>query len=123
MLSFRHFLSQDNGDLNIPVVSISESVSINVDELNDAFDFQLNENLNNPYTGWLWSSKILESVGIELPKVLFTDSQEGVEVVELNINESHYYFYYEYNLNESKQYETFASIVTESELEELLEEE
>lgn len=123
MLSFRHFLSQDNGDLNIPVVSISESVSINVDELNDAFDFQLNENLNNPYTGWLWSAKILESVGIELPKVLFTDSQEGVEVVELNINESHYYFYYEYNLNESKQYETFASIVTESELEELLEEE
>jgi hypothetical protein len=49
---------------------------------------------------------------------------EGVEVVALNINESEeeHYFYYEYNFVK-EGYTSFASIVNESELDELLAEE
>jgi hypothetical protein len=87
-------------------------------------DGRLTECLVNPYIGWVNSSKILAPYGIHLPKVVFEDIYEGVEVVKLNLNESNeeHYFYYEYNfVNEG--YQTFASIVNETELEKLLEEE
>lgn len=124
MLSFRYFLSEDNGDVTIPVVSISESLSFNIDNVNEQLDGILTENLSNPYIGWVNSSKILEQYGIKLPKVLFRDILEGVEVVALNINESEeeHYFYYEYSFVK-EGYTSFASIVNESELDELLAEE
>jgi hypothetical protein len=124
MLSFKHFLSQDNGDVTIPVVSITESLSFDIDNINDQLDGCLTENLSNPYIGWVNSSRILEQYGIKLPKVLFRDILEGVEVVALNINESEeeHYFYYEYNFVK-EGYHSFASIVNESELDELLAEE
>jgi len=124
MLSFRHFLSEETGDVTIPVVSITESLSFDVDSINDQLDGCLTESLANPYIGWLNSARILEQYGIKLPKVLFKDILEGEEVVALNMNESEeeHYFYYEYNFVK-EGYHSFASIVNESELEELLAEE
>jgi hypothetical protein len=124
MLSFRHFLSQDNGDVTIPVVSLTEGLSFDIDEINEQLDSCLTESLANPYIGWLNSARILEQYGIKLPKVLFKDILEGEEVVALNMNESEeeHYFYYEYNFVK-EGYHSFASIVNESELEELLAEE
>lgn len=130
MLSFRHFLSEETGDATIPVVSITEGLSFDIDSINEQLDGILTENLSNPYIGWVNSSRILEQYGIKLPKVLFRDILEGVEVVSLNkvvalnINESEeeHYFYYEYNFVK-EGYHSFASIVNESELEELLAEE
>jgi len=124
MLSFRHFLSEETGDVTIPVVSITESLSFDVDSINDQLDGCLTESLANPYIGWLNSARILEQYGIKLPKVLFKDILEGEEVVALNMNESEeeHYFYYEYNFVK-EGYHSFASIVNQSELEELLAEE
>jgi hypothetical protein len=124
MLSFRHFLSEETGDVTIPVVSITESLSFDVDSINDQLDGCLTESLANPYIGWLNSARILEQYGIKLPKVLFKDILEGEEVVALNMNESEeeHYFYYVYNFVK-EGYHSFASIVNQSELEELLAEE
>lgn len=121
MLNFRHFLSQDNGGLDIPVVSISESLSNQIDEINDKLDNTLTECFMNPYIGWVNASKVLAPYGILLPRTLFRDIQEGVEVVALNLNESdeEHYFYYEYNFVK-EGYNSFASIVNQTELDELL---
>jgi hypothetical protein len=123
MLSFRHFLSEDNGDVKIPVVSISESLSFDIDSINEQLDGILTENLSNPYIGWVNSSRILEQYGIKLPRIIFRDIQEGEEVVALNLEESkeNYYFYYNYNFTK-EGYESFATIANETELEELLKE-
>jgi len=119
MLSFRHFISQDNGGLDIPVVSLEENIQDKIDLINEQLDECLMEGVVNPYIGWVNASKTLSEHGIVLPKVLMRDIMEGVELVSLN---EEYYFYYEYQfVNES--YQTFASIVNETELEELLEEE
>jgi hypothetical protein len=119
MLSFKQFFSEENGGLDIPVVSLEENVKDKIDLINDQLDQRLNECVVNPYIGWVNASKTLSEHGITLPKVMMKDVMEGVEVVALNED---YYFYYEYGfVNEG--YQTFASIVNETDLEKLLEEE
>lgn len=119
MLSFKSFISEENGGLDIPVVSLEENVKDKIDLINEQLDQCLTECVVNPYIGWINASKTLSEHGIILPKVLMQDVMEGIEVVSLNED---YYFYYEYEfVNEG--YQTFASIVNEMELEELLEEE
>lgn len=119
MLSFRHFISQDNGGFNIPVVSLEENIKDKIDLINEQLDQCLTECVVNPYIGWVNASKTLSEHGIILPKVLLQDVMEGIEVIPLDEN---YYFYYEYDfINEG--YQTFASIVNEMELEELIKEE
>jgi hypothetical protein len=80
------------------------------------------ESYLNPYIGWLNSSKIMEKYGVNLPRYVFRDLEEGVEVVPLSIKESEYYFYYEYQMNEDGSYQSFATITDEQGLEELIEE-
>ena len=124
MLRFGHFISQNNGGLDIPVVSVEESFEDKIDTINEELDGPLSECLVNPYIGWVNAAKILAPYNILLPKILFKDINEGEEIVALNLKESdtEYYFYYNYNfINEG--YETFAAILTETELEEFLEEE
>jgi len=121
MLGFKQFVIGDGN--NRKVVSISNSFTESIDEINNELDSCLTECLVNPYIGWVNASKILTPYGIHLPKAIFEDLHEGVEVIALNINElvEEHYFYYEYNfVNEG--YQTFASIVNETELEKLLEE-
>lgn len=116
MLSFRQFFSEENGDLDIPVVSLTEEILASRHSINEQLDQCLNECVVNPYIGWLNAAKTLSEHNIVLPKVLFKDITEGIEIAALDEN---YYFYYEYSfVNEG--YQTFASIVNESELEELL---
>lgn len=119
MLSFRHFISQDSGDLNIPVVSLEENVLDKIDLINEQLDQCLLECVVNPYIGWVNASKTLAEHGISLPKVIMQDVMEGVEIVALDEN---HYFYYEYNFVK-EGYQIFASVVNENELEKLLEEE
>ncbi len=121
MIGFKTFISEEIGD-DLKVVSISEDVSQSYEQINELLDICLNESSVNPYTGWIQSSKTLTAFGIDLPKVVFSDSQEGTEVVTLTFNESEYYFYYEYELNESGLYETFATITDENGLDDLLKE-
>lgn len=119
MLSFRQFFSEENGDLDIPVVSLEESIQDKIDTINEQLDLCLFECVVNPYVGWINAAKTLSEHGICLPKVIMKDITEGVEIIALDEN---FYFYYEYNfVNEG--YQTFASIVNETELEKLLEEE
>jgi hypothetical protein len=120
MLSFNQFISEEIEN-NIKIVSISEEVIDKIDEINDILDNSLTESLVNPYIGWVNSSKILSGYGIDLPKVSFRDIQEGEEVVALSINESEYYFYYGYLMNEDGSYESFATITDEKGLDDLLE--
>jgi len=121
MIGFRHFISEDIGD-NLNVVSISEDINDTYEQINELLDICLSESSVNPYTGWIQASKTLTAFGIDLPKVVFSGVQEGVEVIPLTFNESEYYFYYEYVLNESNQYETFATITDENGLNDLLKE-
>lgn len=121
MLSFREFISEETEN-NLTVVSVSEEVLSLFEEINQALDNCLVESYLNPYIGWLNSSKIMEKYGINLPRYVFRDLEEGVEVVPLSIKESEYYFYYEYQMNEDGSYQSFATITDEQGLEELIEE-
>jgi hypothetical protein len=121
MFGFRHFISEEIGN-DLKVVSISEEVNDTYEQINELLDICLSESSVNPYTGWIQATKTLTTFGINLPKVVFSDLEEGVEVIALTFNESEYYFYYEYALNESNQYETFATITDENGLDELLKE-
>ena len=122
MISFRDFVSDETrNDLN--VVSVSEETVSLFEEINEALDNCLVESHLNPYIGWRNSSKVMENYGIKLPSYIFKDLHEGEEVVALNVNESEYYFYYAYQINEDGSYQTFATITDEQGLEELIEEE
>lgn len=119
MLSFKQFFSEENGGLDIPVVSLEENVLDKIDLINEQLDQCLVECVVNPYIGWLNAAKTLSEHGISLPKVVMKDIMEGVEIVALDEN---HYFYYEYNFVK-EGYQIFASVVNENELEKLLEEE
>ena len=121
MIGFSSFISEEFGD-DLKVVSISEDINESFEQINELLDICLSESSVNPYSGWIQSAKTLTAFGIDLPKVVFSDVQEGVEVVTLTFNESEYYFYYEYVLNESGYYETFATITDENGLDDLLKE-
>lgn len=117
MLSFRQFFSEENRDLDIPVISLAENTLDKIDSINEQLDHCLMECVVNPYIGWVNASKTLYEHGIVLPKVILKDIMEGVEIVALDEN---HYFYYEYNFVK-EGYQTFASVVNETELEKLLE--
>ena len=120
MLKFREFVSDGNGD-NIPVVSVS---SLNLEAINEQLILSLNESPVNPYIDWVNSRKVLEQFDIKLPNTIFKDIMEGEELVALNLEGTDYYFYYCYHMSEDMDcYESFATVVDESGLEELLREE
>jgi len=122
MLKFGEFIREHSGE-NISVVSTSDSFIDSIDSINEQLDLCLTECWLNPYLGWVNASKIMAPYGIQLPRIIFRDIQEGEEVVALNLEESkeNYYFYYNYNFTK-EGYESFATIANETELEELLKE-
>jgi hypothetical protein len=115
MLKFKQFV-ESNGD-DLTVISVS---SLEIDEINKELDFSLNESSINPYSEWIGCQKVLSQFGIDLPKVVFEDVEEDEVVVILNCEDTDYYFYYCYSLNEEGYYETFATVTDESGLDELL---
>jgi hypothetical protein len=118
MLNFRQFVESDRDDLT--VISVS---SLEIDKINEELDFSLNESSTNPYYEWIDCQKTLNKFGIELPNVIFEDMDQGEIVMVLNCEDTDYYFYYCYSLNEQNFYESFATITDELELQELLKEE
>jgi hypothetical protein len=122
MFTFREFILKESAD-DLTVVPVSEEVVSSFEEINQLLDNVLTENTLNPYIGWINASKVMSNYGIQLPRSIFKDLQEGEEIVALSINESEYYFYYEYQMNEHGSYQSFATITDEQGLEELIKEE
>lgn len=142
MFSFHEFLNE--GGYHVPVVSISKD---KVDLSNDKTRDEINRNLaavlsrewTNPYCGLQKVSKILSIYGINLPKIILQDDMEGEVVIVLNqfgetvgakldgtINtlqnpDTHeLYLVYEYGLSDEGFTEAFATVVTEEELNSML---
>jgi len=117
MLKFNEFLENDGDDLT--VISVS---SLEIDKINEELILSLNESSVNPYSDWNNCRKVLSNFNINLPKTIFEDVDEGEKIVILNCEDTDYYFYYCFYLNEG-YYESFATVTDESGLEELLKEE
>lgn len=138
MFNFREFLNE--GGYHMPVVSISKdkidlSHGKTRDEINRNLSAVLSREWTTPYAGLLAAGKILSMYGINLPKIILEDDIEGELVVVLNqfgetvgakldgsINtlenpDTHeLYLVFEYGLSENGFIESFATIVTEEEL-------
>lgn len=117
MLKFQQYVENDGDDLT--VISVS---SIDMHSINEELDMSLNESSINPYVDWRNCQDALSRFGIEIPKVIFEDIDEGEEVIVLNVEDTDYYFYYSFWLNEENCYESFATVTDESGLEEILKE-
>lgn len=117
MLKFGDYIKNDGDDLT--VISVS---SLDIDKINEELYYSLNESSVNPYLNWFNCQKILSNFGIDLPKIVFEDVDFGEEVIVLNCEDTDYYFYYCFELNEGV-YESFATVTDELGLEELLKEE
>jgi len=115
MLSFKSYI--ENGD-DLTVISVS---NLEIDKINEELLLSLNESSVNPYRDWQNCQFALSKFGIDLPKVIFEDLDNGEEVVVLNCEGTDYYFYYCFELNEG-YYESFATVTDESGLEEILKE-
>ena len=117
MLKFQQFVGTTGDDPT--VISVS---TLEIDKINEELDFSLNESSVNPYLDWRNCQVALSRFGIDIPKVVFEDIDEGEEVIILECVGTDYYFYYSFWLNEGV-YESFATVTDESGLEELLKEE
>lgn len=140
MLKFGDFIAE--GGYHVPVVSVSkDKVDISKDdtrnEINRNLAAVLSCNFINPYGGWSAIRKILTMYNITLPKVIFHDAEEDEEVVAIsqfgskvgaNLDgtittspeESEYFLYYSYVIGQSGFYETYAVVVDEMKLENLI---
>ena len=143
MQTFREFVINEGG-YNVPVVSIDkEKVNLSVDatrnEINRNLAAVLSSDSINPYGSWIKLSKILSMYGINLPRVVFDNAEEGEEVIAINqfggawgasldgtvtqpndYEEPEYYLYYSYGIGESGFYETYAVIVDGNGLNDLI---
>ena len=139
MIRFCEFLNE--GGYHVPVVSISKD---KVDLSNDKTRDEINRNLSavlsrewsSPYCALQKVSKLLSFYGITLPKILLDDDIEGEVIVVINQfgekigatlsgtintlnNPDHtdeLYLVYEYGLSDEGFIEAFATVVTEQEL-------
>lgn len=145
MLGFKQFILEW-GDFSFPTATLVKDKT----NLSDAQARQeLNRNLAlastghsiNPYTDLFRATKVLNLYGIALPKITFTDMEEGEEIVAVdqfgaksgaglcgkveklnNLDETEYFFYYSYELKDDGHYETKAKIMDADELAEHIEE-
>jgi hypothetical protein len=142
MLGFREFILE--GGYNVPVISLSkEKIDLSKadtrNEINLNLTLELSRQWINPYSAWLRISKVLSMYGITLPRVVFQDEEESEEVVVINqfggafgaeldgtqttpnhSTEDEYYLYFNYGIGEDGFYETFAVVVDEERLNDLL---
>lgn len=145
MFNFREFLNE--GGYHMPVVSISKdkvdlSYKKTRDEINRNLAAVLSREYTNPYSALQRVSKILSMYGINLPKIILDDDVEGEVVIVLNqygetvgasldgtINtlqnpDTHeLYLVFDYELSEHGFIEAEATVVTEDELDEMMDKE
>ena len=145
MFGFREFLNE--GGYHIPVVSISKdkidlSKKKTRDEINRNLAAVLSREYTNPYCALQRVSKILSMYGINLPKIILHDDIEGEVVIVLNqfgetvgarldgtINTlqnpdtDELFLVFEYELSDHGFIESEATVVTEEELDDMLDKE
>jgi hypothetical protein len=143
MLKFGEFSTE--GGYHMPVVSISkDEVDLSKEEtrneMNRNISAELSRHFMNPYGAWLKIGKILEMYSIFLPKVIFNDEMEGEEVVAIqqfggqwgadlsgkvttpnSPDDTEYYLYYSYGIDDGGFYSAYACVVDEEELNAILE--
>lgn len=143
-MRFKEFISEQGG-YNVPVVPISkDTVDITKPqtrgEINLNLAAELSRQFINPYAPWMAIGKVLSMYGINLPKVILADVEEGEEIVALDQfggawgakpdgtqtppNERDlpdYYLYFNYGIGEEGFYEAFAVVVDENALNDILE--
>jgi hypothetical protein len=142
MIKFRDFVTEG---FDFPVVSIDKdktdlSKEATRNEINKNLAAELSIQFVNPYAGWIRIGKLLTFYNITLPKVLFDDDVEGEEVVAITQfggvfgadlsgkvtaphlpDESEFYLYYSYGIDDSGFYKAYAVVVDEEELSDMLE--
>lgn len=142
MFGFRDFLNE--GGYHVPVVSISkDKVDLSKDKTRDEVNRNLSASLSrewiNPYSGLLVVSKILSMYGVTLPKIILDDDVEGEIIIVISQfgekiganldgtidtfaqpDNDELYLVYEYGLSEKGFIEAFATVVTEEELDAML---
>jgi hypothetical protein len=142
MINFREFISE--GGYNVPVVSLDkEKVNLSNEstrnEINRNLAAVLSSGSTNPYGSWIRVSKVLSMYGVNLPRVIFQDAEEGEEVVEIHqfgekwgasldgtvtqpndVGYPDYYLYFNYGIGENGFYESFATVTDEEGLNDLI---
>jgi len=145
MLSFQQYL-KEWGDFSFPTATVIVN-NINLDDAQARQE--LNRNLAlastghsvNPYTDLFRVTKVLNLYGISPPKITFTNMEEGEEIIAVdqfgaksgaglcgkveklnNLDETEYFFYYSYELQDDGHYETKAKIMDAEELAKHIEE-
>ena len=142
MQSFREFIVE--GGYHVPVVPLAKdkvdlSLAETRNEINRNFAAELSRQWMTPYGGWRRVGKVLEMYSVFLPKTIFQDIEEGEEVVALNQfgdrwgadltgkvtspnagYDTEYYLYYNYGISEDGFYSCSAAIMTEEDLNSLL---
>ena len=141
MISFKDYIKECGDGMDIPSIKISKeqidcSKEETRDEINDNLYRGLDPHFLNPYIGWVRASKLLSLYGIALPRVIFQDLEDGEEVVAINqfgdvvgattngVNmepeNTEYYFYFSYGRTEDGHYECYAEITDSDGLDELV---
>lgn len=144
MHSFSEFLNE--GGYHVPVVSISkDKVDLSDDKTRDEINRNLSASLSrewiNPYSALMRVSKITSQYGINLPKIILDDDVEGEVVVAINQfgqkigaelnghistlnqpDQDEQFILFQYGLSDSGFIEAFATVVTEDELNAMLDE-
>jgi hypothetical protein len=142
MHSFREFVAE--GGYHLPVVSISkEKVDLakpsTVNEINRILAAELARHWMTPYGGWKRVCKVLEMYAIEIPKVVFKDTDIGEEIVVISQfghkwganldgtvtqpndqNEPEDYLYFSYEIDETGFYDCKALVTDEDGLNDIL---
>jgi hypothetical protein len=142
MYSFREFMAE--GGYGVPVISISkEKVDLSkpstVNEINRNIAAELSRGWMTPYGGWKKVCRVLEMYNIDVPKMVFSDAEEGEEVVVISQfghkfgasldgtvtqpndqNEPEYYLYYSYDIDETGFYKSYAVVTDEDGLNDLI---
>jgi len=142
MLRFGEFVVE--GGYNIPVVSVYKD-KVDLDkpdtrnEINRNIAAELSRQWMTPYGAWNKVRRILEMYSIELPKIIFQDSEEGEEVVAIsqfghqwgasldgtvtqpNVHdEPDYFLYFSYGISVEGFYDCHAIVTDEDGLEEII---
>ena len=108
------------------------------DNINSLLTGATSKSFLTPYSALEKVSKVLANYHIFLPKYTFAEGNSGVTAFEVNqfgekmgmtnqgivktAEDSPYFIYFEYQMNDSGMFEVFSEIVTEDELSELMDE-
>lgn len=124
-MGFSDFIQEQDNSYAIVATGVDSSGIENKltrQNINSALGRATERPFITPYIGLACCNKILAYAGIILPQYIFLDKQEGeivFDAAQYGI-ESGYFIYFYYNMLPDGYYEIFTCIVTEDELQLLL---